>query len=76
MKYQWIINQIILYDIFSELTTIYSIGKYDKYINNDNYTNIIKEKYNCVEFYKKLENDIFIQLHNKFINEEKNSSQQ
>ena len=41
MKYQWIINQIILYDIFSELTTVYYIGKYDKYINNDTYTNII-----------------------------------
>ena len=60
-----------IYDIFSELATAYSIGKYDKYINNDNYTNIIKEKDNCLEFYKKLENDIFIQLHNKFINEEK-----
>ena len=56
-------------NIFSELSRLYTLEKYNKYINN-NYINIIKENDNCEDFFKKLDNDIFIQLYNKYIDEE------
>ena len=55
--------------IFNELTPIYSLGKYNKYLN-DNNLSIIEDNENCYDFYNNLNNDIFKELRVKFAEEE------
>ena len=55
--------------IFNELTPIYSLGKYNKYLNDKNLS-LIEKNEDCQDFYNKLKNEIFIELRKKFAEEE------
>ena len=56
--------------IFSELTALYGIEKYNKYLDNKISINELENNYNCTEFYYNLDNEFFNQIKNKFIDEQ------
>ena len=56
--------------IYSELRILYGTGKYDKYIVNIFNTSDIDRIYDCSTFYETLDNEIYLKIKNKFINEE------
>lgn len=55
--------------IFSELTPIYSLGKFNKYLYDKNLS-VIENNENCSDFYNNLNNDIFNELRQKYDEEE------
>ena len=61
-------NNFISY-IFTELTPLYNLGKYNKYINNNNYLSAIESSENCWDIYMALNIDIFNKLFDKFMKE-------
>ena len=61
-------NNFISY-IFTELTPLYNLGKYNKYINNNNYLSAIESSENCWDIYISLNIDIFNKLFDKFMKE-------